>query len=336
MTATFRDIKDRVERMIEEATRLDRGSPFRTSDLWRETFIYLDYIRELSDAQLQFIRTHTATITANPWFVWGHHPARTMWTDAQRSRLPMINTYVNLTKGLPPEFCGDEPVPNEAARIVGLPFGGRLITEDVVHYQKVVTTLFQANAFAAPAAAGSRRLFFEIGGGYGGLAHQIMRAIGDDVTYVIIDLPEMLFWSAVFLRLNNPGRRIYLYDRETFSADTLTQALAENSFVLLPNYRLPDLDAFPAIDLALNRLSMQEMTDAQVHGYCAFLARRLTGCFYSENYPRHPYNRELTADLYDFYVQYFHTVPREKIPTDPNNPYDMQVYLLTPREGSSA
>ncbi len=331
MSATFQDIKDRVGRMIEEASRLDPGSPFRAGDLWREVFVYLDYIRELSDAQLQYIRTHTAPITGNPWFGWGHHPARTIWTDEQRAHLRLVYDYLSLTKGLPPTFWGDEPAPNEATKIVGIPFNGRLITDDLVNYQKVVTTLYQAGLLAEPDAGGARRLFFEIGGGYGGLAHQIMRTVRDDVTYVIVDLPEMLFWSAVFLRLNNPGRRLFLYDPATFSADALHRALAENAFVLLPNYRLADLEEFPAVDLALNRLSMQEMTDAQVHSYCGFLAPRLKGCFYSENYPRHPYNRELTADLHDFYVRYFHTVPREKIVADPNNLYDAHVYFLTAR-----
>jgi hypothetical protein len=177
-------------------------------------------------------------------------------------------------------------------------------------------------------------LFFEIGAGYGGLAHQLMRMSETDTAYVIVDLPELLFFSAVFLRLNNPTRRIYIYDPASFSPDQFDQIIASHDFILLPHYLLDRLPGFPTIDLAINMLSMQEMRDAQVRTYCDFLAHRLHGWFYSENFARHVFNQELTADLYDTFANYFLVLPAGKLSDHlqlPPNPWRMYSYIATPK-----
>ena len=327
----FSDIKRSVAAMIEEGGRIDPSSPFAVSRFWRETLVYFNYVRELSDGELQYIRTHTSLITGVPWYRWMHQPVRFALTDAEREATPQIQLYHGLAKDIPERYWTDEPVPNEPTRLVGLPYRGRLITDDVVRYQRAVTNLYNAGLLQP---SGARRLFFEIGGGYGGLAHQLGRMVGADACYVIVDLPEMLFWSAAFLRLNNPTRRIYVYDAASFAPAELDRILAAHDFVLLPHYLLERLPSFPPIDVAINTLSLQEMPDAQVRAYCDFLMRYLRGWFYSENFPRHVYNEELTADLFDILAEYFVMLPAgkpaEHLRLEPD-PWRQYAYLSTPK-----
>jgi hypothetical protein len=338
MTPTFSDIKDRIAATLEEAAALDPASPFWVSRLWRETLVYLDFVRELSDAQLQFIRIHTSLITGQPWFSWGHEPLRFAASDAARAELPMIQQYVRFTDGLPERYWADEPAPSAPLRMVGLPFRGRLISDDLVRYQRAVTNLFNAGLLRA-APGGRRRVLLEIGAGYGGLAQQLRRMIEPDAVYVIVDLPEMLFWSAVFLRVNDPARRIYLYDPRRFAPADLAAILASHDVVLLPHYLIERLPEFPAIDVAINTLSMQEMPARQVHAYCSFLTGHLEGWFYSENFARHLYNDELTGDLYDIFTGYFATLPNGRVADHPQlaaDPWRQYAYLATPKQRPAA
>jgi len=329
----FSDIRHRVAGMIDEARTVDPSSPFYVSRFWSECLVYFNYVRELSDAELQYIRTHTSFITGAVWFHWAYQPVRLAGTDEEREAIPLIQLYRGLTAQLPEEFWADEPVPNEPTRRVGLPYRGRLISDDIVRYQRAITNLYNAGLLRS-ARDGDRRSFFEIGAGYGGLAHQLRRMIDAGAAYVIVDLPEMLFWSAVFLRLNNPTRRIYLYDPASFEAAQLDQILESHDFVLLPHYLLERMTTFPTINVAINTLSMQEMLDAQVRAYCDFLTRHLRGWFYSENFARHVSNAELTADLFDIFVEYFRMLPAGKLSEhlqQPPDPWRMYSYLATPK-----
>jgi len=336
MGLTFADIRTRVARTIEEGAALPASSPFTVSQLWRECLVFLDYIRELSDAQLQYIRMHTTVFSSTSWVTWAHDPARIAPSDDARKDTQLIKDYLSLVQDLPERFWGDEPIANEAMRLLGLPFGGRLITDDVVRYQRAITNLHDAGLLGR---TGEERIVcLEIGAGYGGIAHQIGRMVPRS-TYIILDLPEMLFWPAVFLRLNNPPESIYLYDPETFAEAGLERIVASYKFVILPHYVIERLASFPTVNVAINIISMQEMREAQVRAYCAFLSRHLEGWFYSDNFARHEYNRELTCDLYDIFVDYFHTLPATKLSEHPqmnHYPWKAYVYLLTPKARPAA
>jgi len=336
MNPSFADIRSRVARMIEEAASIDPSSPFSVGDLWREGLLYLDFIRELSDTQLALIRIHTSLITGAYWAQLAHHPTRFGNSDAARENTDFIQAYLDLVRDLPAAYWADEPLPNEAMRLLGLPFQGRLISQDVLRYQRGITNLYNAGLLSS--APGAQRLYLEIGGGYGGFAHQVGR-MAPDSTYIIVDLPELLFCSAVFLRLNNPSQPIYLYDPESFAPARFGEILASHKFVLLPHYLLERIDSFPIVDVAINMLSMQEMRDDQVRAYCAFLVRNLRGWFYSENFSRHVYNKELTTDLYDIFVDYFLTLPDVKLSEHPeikHHLWQCYAYFLTPKAHPAA
>ena len=284
--------------MIAEARRVDKASPWYVSAFWSDALTYLNYIRELSDKQLAFIRIHTSLITGHFTLQHIHDPRRLTWDDEQtREGVPLVAAYKALVEDVPESHWCDEPALHQTIENIGFRWRGKLLTDDLLRYQRALTNLYNLGLVAPKPR---RLLIFEIGGGYGALAHQVHRVVAaPGVAYIIVDLPEMLFWSAVYLRVNNPGKRLYVFDRQTFSPAQLPDILANHDFVLLPPYLLAELPTFPDIDLAINMLSFQEMREDQIRVYCDFLARHLNGWFLSENFARHKFNTELGRDLYD-------------------------------------
>ena len=110
-----------------------------------------------------------------------------------------------------------------------------------------------------------RNLVLEVGGGYGGLAHHLSNIL-KNVTYVIVDLPETLLFSAAYISLQNPDKKIYLYDSADFSEFINGGQAGSYDFVLIPNYRLPSLNDWE-FKLVINMISFQEMSAPQVNDY---------------------------------------------------------------------
>ena len=125
----------------------------------------------------------------------------------------------------------------------------------------------------------------EIGGGYGGPARLwLTNAINRPRRYVIVDLPESLFFSEVFLKCEfGPKKVHYVASPEPIEDCVLDEA----AVVLCP---VPFYEALreTAFDLAYNTLSMQEMSDAYVDFYSAWLDRQKVSHFYSFNYAAQP------------------------------------------------
>jgi hypothetical protein len=98
----------------------------------------------------------------------------------------------------------------------------------------------------------------EIGGGYGGLAYFLRRAIGS-IDYTIVDLPESLIYSSMYL-----------------------SASFDSGFQFVPNYRFREISD-QRFDLAINTLSMSEMSDSQVRSYCVALTT-MAPLFFDQNH----------------------------------------------------
>ena len=135
----------------------------------------------------------------------------------------------------------------------------------------------------------------EIGGGYGGLAHHLGGILAGHVTYVIVDLPEMFLFQAPYLRINNPGKSIYVWDRASFTPEFVLQDMNSYDFVLIPNFALEQLEPLTAVAAMINMQSFQEMNEAQVDAYLRFGATRITHYLYSDNVDAHPYNEDLSS-----------------------------------------
>lgn len=110
----------------------------------------------------------------------------------------------------------------------------------------------------------------EIGGGTGGPARLwLENPIRRPRRYINVDLPESLFFSEVYLRHHLGADNVAYLDAG--SEQSLEKAKAARA-VLVPVQHLNLIEEWP-LDLVLNQLSMQEMSDGWVDFYMRWLDR---------------------------------------------------------------
>lgn len=135
-----------------------------------------------------------------------------------------------------------------------------IVNYDTMAYWERLAILYQVGLLdrQSPHCIKPGMRILEIGGGYGGLAYFLREAVGE-LDYTIVDLPESLIYSSMYL-----------------------SACFEDGFRFVPNYRFRDLQA-EHFDLAINTLSMSEMSELQVREYCARLPE-MARLFFEQNH----------------------------------------------------
>lgn len=121
----------------------------------------------------------------------------------------------------------------------------------------------------------------EIGGGTGAPARTwLTNPIHRPVKYIIVDLPESLFFSEMYLTKHFGVENVfYVCDR----SEATTRSIESAQIVLCPNAFL-DMLAPIAIDLAINTNSLQEMSEEYVDFFMGWLDRQDCQYFFSSNY----------------------------------------------------
>lgn len=152
---------------------------------------------------------------------------------------------------------------------VGQPWGydveGRLVVEPAFEYHLLALQIRQL-------VAGTREpVVLEIGGGYGGLARQILRTV-PDVHYIGLDLPENMTLQAWYLTLAIPDRNVVC----GFDDDAKANA------VLLPNWAIENL-ALPRVDMVVNVHSFGEMQRTSLETYFREIRRLAPMWVYHDN-----------------------------------------------------
>jgi len=99
-------------------------------------------------------------------------------------------------------------------------------------------------------------VILEIGAGHGAMA-RLLKTVYQSSTYVIIDLPETLYYSAGFLSSSFPEANIFLGDADN-TKDLSAEKLAGYDFVFLPISLEACLEGF-TIDLLINTHSLGEV-----------------------------------------------------------------------------
>jgi putative sugar O-methyltransferase len=269
----IRSLRGRIVAMLEERRSLPGASPSRYWSDFCETF---DYMLGLPEDSFLKLRIHTYHLTGDNYQTY-------YFGDAEAFRA--VHSLDHYTADIPDEFVLDEPPGG-----IGFTYSsGRVVSLDSLRYQRVVNTLVRhADLRTLSAKAPS---ILEIGGGYGGLAHHLSRLCPGS-RYVIVDIPETLLFSSTYLTLQNPGKKLYLYDPTDFEQVLQPGQRAAYDFVLLPDYRLDALRDM-RFDLAINQASLQEMRAEQVRRYLDFVRDTCEGVFYSWNQDHQPRNAEL-------------------------------------------
>jgi putative sugar O-methyltransferase len=160
---------------------------------------------------------------------------------------------------------------------VGNPWGYRY--DDHLLYEPVFEYNFQAHYFDELLSDIEKPVVIDIGGGFGGLAHQLLSR-RPSIKYIGFDLPENVLLQTYYLACIFPNAKILTY-QEDAPALTLEQ-LNNYDVVLLPNFELRRTDSLVA-DLIVNVRGLSTWSYETITEYLAQIDR--IGClfFYHEN-----------------------------------------------------
>lgn len=296
-------LKRCVGAMLAERAAYEGAETAAASPIWDEVLGVHRYLMNLAPEDFRNIRFHAGIVAGVIFNFWHPYPKPDPNQVAAHTR------YADFVKDLPYEYWLGEPPEPQLPRPIGIEYRGRVINHNLARFQRTVSNLYFSGVIDHLfGGGGERRIVFEVGGGYGGLAHAMGNLAPGRIVCAVMDFPEMMLFQYPFLELKNPGRSIYLYDPETFDAERLASEIGGYDYVLLPNYILGRLDAFPPIDVFVNMQSFQEMSRAQIGEYLDFAARKTVACVYSDNLDRHPYNPE-TFSLSELLQERFQLFP---------------------------
>jgi putative sugar O-methyltransferase len=145
---------------------------------------------------------------------------------------------------------------------VGLYFNGRVIpTQAIRHHYYATEILCLLGDVNHP-------IVCEIGGGLGGLAYSTLSNSKREITYILLDIPEMLVLSSYLLMAAFPEKKSLLFGEGSLNP----YELAQYDIILMPNFMLPRL-ADETVDLFFNSNSFSEMNSETVQEYIRQIER---------------------------------------------------------------
>jgi hypothetical protein len=251
----------------------------RPSAYWREELANIEYMLDASPLVIERLRHHTLHVT-------GVRPYDYR-SGADEKRELLAEKLAALR-----EIGGDDLLVPESELLGGFGFDidGALFNIDTLKFYEALIALKRGGLLAQFRAPAGRPVVVEIGSGWGGFAYQF-KTLFPGTSYVLVDLPELFLFSAVYLTSAFPDARVAFWDDEQ---PLEPESLAAHDFVFAPH---TSFAAMPTgqFDLALNMVSFQEMTTEQVQGYVDRLFALGCRALYSLNRDRSPYNTELTG-----------------------------------------
>ena len=191
-----------------------------------------------------------------------------------------VGRYWDLSRYLPNFLRISQP---DRFGEAGWRFSGRLINHDAYVYLERIALLDACGQLEriSNGTAGRNPVILEIGGGFGGLAYHL-RKLAMSVRYIIVDLPEALAFSALYLTTLFPEQHNVI----ATSPGLIAKDVDRPGFTFVPNYFCHRFEESGIeIDLAINTLSMSEMPARQVTAYCEMIRRSLApdGVFFEQN-----------------------------------------------------
>ena len=201
-----------------------------------------------------------------------------------------ISRYENKLRLLKSLDCDSLFVPeSEVLGGFGYKINGELVIINTLRFYESVLAINTVDNFFVRYAE-SDILAVDVGGGWGCFGH-IFKTLIPNATYVIIDHPETLLLSYIYLYSLYPGKKIYVYCEEDFYK--VKNHLKEFDFVLLPPTIIKIFN-FENIDIAINMLSFEDMSSEQVSRYLSWLSLSNVRLLYSHNRVKSPHNNKLS------------------------------------------
>ena len=267
--------RDAVVKMLAPST------PRTTSDsspsaYWQEELGTIDYMIEASPLVIRKLRHHAFHITGiRPYDYRSRGDDRREHFEARLNALR--------------EMGGDGLLVPESPALGGFGYdiGGRLFNVDTLKFYEVLIGMERGGVLAAVRDR-ERPVVCEIGAGWGGFAYQF-KTLFPRSTYVIVDFPELFLFSATYLSTVFPDARLAFVGAGESPAEA-----GDADFVFVPQ-TLASRETIGSPDLAVNMVSFQEMTDAQVRHYAEMAGGAGCPLIYSFNRERSAYNAELVS-----------------------------------------
>jgi glycosyltransferase involved in cell wall biosynthesis len=255
-----------------------RGGVSMPSSYWTDELATIDYMAEASPLIIRKLRHHTFHITGiRPYDYRMKADSR---RDSFEGRLRALR-----------ELAGDSLLVPESPAMGGFGYEieSRLFNVDTLKFFEVLIGMERGGVLPSLRRL-VRPVVCEVGAGWGGFAYQF-KTLLPRVCYVIVDFPELFLFSATYLAALFPQASVaFCGTPETPSVE----AARDYDFVFVPHTMAREVTSLP-LDLTVNMVSFQEMTDAQVRAYAAMAADAGCPWLYSLNRERSPYNTELLS-----------------------------------------
>ncbi len=254
-----------------------RAAGAAPSAYWSEELENFDYLLDASPLVIDKLRHHCFHVTGVRQYEYRSGQPQQEARFREKVRALQALGHPELVVAEAPDLGG-----------FGFEIDGALHNLDTTKFSEVLIAMERGGVLQELRRPGDRRLVCEIGAGWGGFGYQVKR-LCPDVTYVIVDLPELFLYSGTYLPTVLPGAKVGYW-----GTDPVLEAWEEFDVVLVPHTALQDFRP-ERMDLMLNMVSFQEMTTAQVTAYVRHAAD--VGCpvLYSLNRDRSVYNTELTS-----------------------------------------
>jgi len=266
------------ERVLEMRAQVAAAPEYRPSAYWEEELSTFEYMLDATPLVIEKLRHHTHCITGLRAYDYRSHKTRAQRKLAEKLRALKALAPADL---LVPEW---RPLGG-----FGFEIDGQLFNIDTLKFFEVLIALEKGAVLQEFRGNPDRRLVWEIGAGWGGFPYQF-KSLCPNVTYVISDFPELFLFSATYLMTAFPGARVGFWGEEPI--DRLFEKWREYDFIFLPNTALAEL-APERLDLTINMVSFQEMTDAQVAAYVERAHALNCPFVYSLNRDKSAYNPEI-------------------------------------------
>ena len=274
---------------MPRATSGDAGQ-VDPSTYWAEELGNIDYMIEASPLIIGKLRHHAFHITGiRPYDYRVKADARRALFEARLDALGALDVGTG-APGLRRQNALLVPE-SPALGGFGYDIGGRLFNVDTLKFYEVLIGMERGGVLAAMRAS-ERPVVCEIGAGWAGFAYQFKTLI-PRCRYVIVDFAELFLYSATYLGAQFPDATL------AFCGTAQTPRVADAGdadFVFVPHAMAAQVSSLP-LDLTVNMVSFQEMTDAQVRAYAGMAADAACPWLYSFNRERSPYNTEIVSVL---------------------------------------
>lgn len=280
MRMMYNKIRAFVSKMISE--RGDNSINLSPSKYWTDFAINFRYVYEMNNAELRRIRYHTYHLTSDIYLTY-------YFADSG---------FINLLSAGYFYFVCGANIKAKAEGIdgIGVQTENGKVSHDLLRYLGVIYDIIKAKIFTQTKPTN----ILEIGGGYGGLARSSI-VHNPNVSYVILDLEETLFFSSVYLTNEIGSDKVHLIENK------LDNAKIELGHVyIVPQHRIDYIEDLN-FDLAISQQSFQEMTLEQVNFYMEWIERHAS-YFYSCNINDHgkiAKEKKLVTNLDNILQSYF-------------------------------